>query len=88
MVYKIINDKVILESEMLPKFSAKQPIRPCNEAKVGFKNQLAVPPNRIDITGHTFFYNAPRVWNNTISENQANAPSIDAFKNHFKKKTS
>ena len=37
---------------MLPKFSAKQPIRPCNEAKVGFKNQLAVPPNR---STHTYF---------------------------------
>ena len=68
---------------MLPKVNMKQPIRPCNEAKVGIKNQLAEPTNRIDITGHTFFYNAPRIWNNTVSPTQANA-----FKKYFNKKTS
>ena len=85
MAYKIVNGKVILEPEMLPKATLKQPLRLCNEVKVGAKNQLYEPSNRLDVTGYTFFYNTPKLWNHKLSAAQANSPSIDSFKNHFKK---
>ena len=70
---------------MLPKAQVKQTSRRGNEAKVGAKNQLAETVSRLDVTGHTFFYSTPYLWNNIVTPTQANAPSIDAFKEHFKK---
>ena len=84
MAYKIINGQVILEPSLLPKNNFKQPTRQCNEVKVGRKNQLLEPQSRLDVTGHTFFYTTPKLWNNSVTPNQAKAPSIDAFRSHFK----
>ena len=84
MAYKIINGQVILEPSMLPKNILKQPTRQCNEVKVGAKNQLLEPQSRLDVTSHTFFYTTPKLWNNSVTPNQAKAPSIDAFRRHFK----
>ena len=85
MAFKIINKHVILDAEMMPKFKNLQPTRKCNEANVGYQNQLAEPESKIDVTKSTFFYATPKLWNNRITPNQAQAPSIDAFKHHFKK---
>ena len=87
MAYKIINGQVILEPSMLPKNILKQPTRQCNEVKVGAKNQLLEPQSRLDVTGHTFFYATPKLWNNSVTPNQANAPSIDAFRIYFQTRT-
>ena len=85
MAYKILNGFVILEPTMMPKLSLYQPMRQCNEAKVGINNQLLEPHARLDVTSYTFFFAAPKLWNNYISSEQANAPSVDAFQQHFKK---
>ena len=85
MAYKIINGHVILEPNMMPKLNLKRPIRECNEAKVGLKNQLMEPQSRLDITKNTFFYATPKLWNENVTPSQAAAPSADAFKAHFKK---
>ena len=85
MAYKVINGHVILEPNMLPKLQNKQPLRQCNEARVGSKNQLFEPSSKIDVASHTFFYSTPHLWNSNITAAQAEAPSIDAFKNHLKK---
>ena len=86
MVYKIINDKVILDSSLLPKVTNQRPTRTCNEVKVGHVNQLIEPQSRLDVVKNTFFYAAPQLWNNYVTPLQAKAPSVDAFKQHFKKK--
>ena len=85
MVYKILNNHVIISSETLPRVSLNRP-RKCNEAKVGLHNQLVVRDSRLNTTVETFYYAAPRIWNNTVSASQAAAPSTDAFKQHFAKK--
>ena len=72
MASKIVNGKVILEPEMLPKATLKQPLRLCNEVKVGAKNQLHEPSNRLDVTGYTFFYDTPKLWNHKLTAVQAN----------------
>ena len=81
MAYKILNNQVILESDLLPRSQSTQPMRQCNV----LKNQLFEPPSRLDVIGDTFFYATPKLWNNNITIEQANAPSIDAFRRHFKK---
>ena len=54
--------------------------RKCNVINVGIKNQLFEPvPN-----GKTFFYLIPKLCNQMITPSQAKAPSVDAFKQHFK----
>ena len=83
MAYKILNGHVILDPKMLPKMNKKQPSRQCNNVKVGPDNQLAEPSSKLDVTSCTFFYETPKLWNNIITPEQANAPSVDAFKNHF-----
>ena len=82
----IINGHVIVESEMLPKVHYKRPTRICNEVKVGYLNQLVEPSSRLDVVENTFFFATPKLWNNCVSPLQANAPSVDAFRNHFKRK--
>ena len=81
MAYKILNAHVILEPEMLPKYYTQRPVRECNSVKVGPKNQLFEPQPRLDTSGSTFFFQTPKLWNNNLSPSQANAPSINAFKN-------
>ena len=84
MAFKIINNCVILEPQMLPKVYNARP-RHCNNTKVGFKNQLFEPQARLDVVDNTFFYATPKLWNQNISQLQASANSVDKFKNHFKK---
>ena len=85
MVYKILNNHVILASSTLPRAAHYRKPRYCNEPKVGSINQLFEPHSRLLTTGKTFFYSAPSLWNNTITPEQANAPSCDAFKNRISK---
>ena len=84
MAFKIINNCVILEPQMLPKVYNARP-RHCNNTKVGFKNQLFEPQARLDVVDNTFFYATPKLWNQNISQLQASANLVDKFKNHFKK---
>ena len=85
MVYKILNGHVILESELLPKFKNHPPMRECNYATVGRKNQLKEPQPNLQITENTFFFAIPKIWNQRVSEKQAEAPSVDNFKQYFDK---
>ena len=85
MAYKILNGHVILDSQMLPKSKFHQPQRSCNEMKVGLENQLYEPEPKLDVTSHTFFYATPKLWNNNVTPEQTNAPSVDSFKGHFRK---
>ena len=84
MAYKIINGFVILEHEMLPKPNQRLS-RNCNAPKVGMKNQLSEPQSRLLVSGKTYFFNVPSLWNNLVTPSQANAPSVEAFQQHFKK---
>ena len=83
MAYKILNNKVILNPDSLPKKQYARPPRSCNLATVGAGNELEVPDARLDTTRNTFFFSAPGLWNNLVSPEQANAPSVEAFKRHF-----
>ena len=83
MAYKILNNKVILNPESLPKKQYARPPRSCNLATVGAGNELEVPDARLDTTRNTFFFSVPALWNNLVSPEQANAPSVEAFKRHF-----
>ena len=83
MAYKILNNKVILNPESLPKKHYARPPRSCNLATVGAGNELEVPDARLDTTRNTFFFSVPALWNNLVSPEQANAPSVEAFKRHF-----
>ena len=85
MAYKIINGHVILEPNMLPKVN-KQKQRECNIPNVGIDNQLLEPPPKLKITDKTFFNSIPKIWNDRVKPSQAKAPSVDAFKEHFKNK--
>ena len=86
MAYKIINDKVILSSNMLPR--PIRPLRNCNVGSVGTENQLFEPISRLKAVEKTFFYQVPKLWNNIVTREQASAPSFDSFKNHFKRNKS
>ena len=85
MVYKILNGHVILESDMLPKFQNYGPKRKCNSPTVGQEYHLKEPQSRLQVTGCTFFYEIPKIWNEMITNEQAKAPSVDAFKRHMTK---
>ena len=82
MAYKITNGLLILEPSLMPKMQFKRPVREC---KVGSQNQLIEPHYNLDITGSTFFYSTPKLWNNRISPSLAKAPSVDTFKRNLKK---
>ena len=81
MAYKIINGLVILEPKSLPKFTNK---RGCNFAKVGIENQLFEPQARLK-SKYIFLLNSQN--NQKVTPEQAKAPSVDAFKQHFKRNT-
>ena len=76
MVYKIVNEKVILPTDLLPRVESRRPSRKCTETTVGIMNQLTEPLARTDIVGKTFFYSAPKLWNDFVTSSQANAPSV------------
>ena len=82
MAFKILNNHVILEPDLLPKTPNPRPERVCK----GNSNQLAEPQARLDTTSATFFYSTPKLWNNQISSTQAKSPSVDAFQSKFKQK--
>ena len=82
MIYKIINNHVIINSDTLPK--PNRSTRTCNEKKVGAQNQLLEPIAKFINSGNTFFYQGPRLWNTLVSPEQANAPNIEAFQQYFK----
>ena len=85
MAYKILNGHVILESNLLPKVRIKPTQRKCNAPNVGIKNELVEPSARLQATEKTFFYSIQKIWNQRVSPAQANAPSVEAFRGHFKK---
>ena len=82
MIYKIINNHVIIKPETLPK--PNRSTRTCNEMNVGAQNQLLEPKSKFINSGNTFFYQGPQLWNTLVSPEQANAPNIDAFQQYFK----
>ena len=86
MAFKILNNNVILESELLPKVNNQRPDRACRGTTVGKQNQLFEPQARLDVTRTTFFYATPYLWNNNVTSHQASLTSIDAFKSNFKKR--
>ena len=83
MVYKILNSHVKLPSNTLPRVKNTRSPRSCNQVYVGLKNQLVERKSSLIPTRETFYYSAPTLWNNMVSPEQAVAPSIDAFKEHF-----
>ena len=85
MVYKILNGQVILKPNMLPKSNLKPTLRQCNASNVGIDDQLVEPSSRLQITENTFFYSIQKIWNQRVTPTQAKAPSVDAFKKHFKR---
>ena len=85
MAYKILNNHVILEPSLLPKIYNRRPDRNCKGFTISNQNHLAEPYARLDVVKSTFFYETPNLWNLNVTPNQAKAPSVDAFKTHFKK---
>ena len=83
MVYKILNNHVIIPPELLPRFNNIRPPRRCAEPHVGVKHHLVEPLGRTDIISNTFFFGAPKLWNDCVTPAQASATSFDSFKNHF-----
>ena len=83
LVYKILRNHLIITPDYLPYARMNRPKRKCTEPKVGFHNQLLEPESRLNATSKTFFYSAPKLWNENVSPSQAAAPSIEAFKRHF-----
>ena len=86
MAFKIINDLVILESNMLPKLNYQRPVRQCSTARVGPGNELVESYSRLQVTGNTFFFSIPKLWNDRITTSQAKSASIEQFKHKFQKK--
>ena len=87
MAYKIMNNKVILEPDYLPKsISLKQrPFRRCNMSTIGTEFHLFEPSSRLQVTENTFFYSTPKLWNLNVTDSQAKAPSVDSFKKRLEK---
>ena len=86
MTYKILNNNVILSQDDLPRAQHNRPLRACSEVPVGVENELFEPQARLLTVSETFYYRAPRLWNKFVTPLQAKAPSIEAFKTHFKNK--
>lgn len=55
--------------------------------KVGIENQLLEPQARLKSNQNTLFYSIPKIWNQKVTPEQAKVPSVDAFKQHFKRNT-
>ena len=67
MAYKIINNAVILDPNMLPKFTDNHKQRQCNAPNVGKENQLIEPRPTLQTTSKTFFYSIPKIWNQRVT---------------------
>ena len=85
MAYKILNGHVILEANLLPKIRMKPTQRKCNAPNVGIDNKLIEPSARLQTTEKTFFYSIQKIWNERVTSAQASAPSVEAFRAHFKR---
>ena len=77
MAYKILNEKVILEPEWLPKKESVRKIR------TDENHHLKIPFSMLDCAKKTFFFDVPRIWNSQVSAKLAEAPSTEAFKNNL-----
>ena len=69
----------------MPRVDYQRPYRQCNAVKVGYQNQLVEPHCRIGVSKNTFFFATPELWNNSVPSKQANAPSVEACKQHIRK---
>ena len=87
MAYKIMNNQVIIPPSSLPKATVTRPARKCTASLVGSAHQLLERPSKLNNPSRTFFYCAPKLWNSRVTPAQAEAPSTDAFKQHFCKKS-
>ena len=87
MAYKIINNKIILGPEYLPKTieQTKRPSRKCNMSTVVPEYHLVEPISQLKVSKSTFFYATPKLWNDNVSQKHAKAPSVDSFKKYFEK---
>ena len=85
MAYKIIKGHVILDPNMLPMTQSKQPDRKCKGKILQSQYQLEEPLSKVEMSGKTFFYAVPSLWNSNITDSQAKALSLEAFKQQFKK---
>ena len=85
MAYKIVHGHVILPRDLLPSPNNNRPTRSCNQAPVGEHHQLYQPHTTLHNPAETFFYSVPKLWNSIVTPEQAASPSIEAFKNHFKR---
>ena len=85
MAYKILNGHVILETNYLPKSKIKPTQRKCNDPNVGIDNKLIEPSARLPVIEKTFFYSIQKIWNERVTSAQASAPSVEAFRAHFKR---
>ena len=85
MAFKILNGGVILPPDVLPRAVSCR-ARSCNEPNVGEVNKLHEPRARLITTGRTFVYSAPRLWNEKVTPAQANAKTLESFKDYFSTK--
>ena len=85
MAYRILHNEVILEPSHLPKKKSQRPQRHCTQVLVGSENELEEPFCRLQTTKNTFFFSTPALWNRMVTPTQAAAPSLEAFKGHFRK---
>ena len=85
MAFKILNNHIILEPNMLTKRHNQHPERNCKGIKVGVQNQLLEKQAKLDIIQHTFFYATPHLWNNNVTPKQATSTSVETFQRYFKK---
>ena len=81
--YKILNGHWILPPDCLPKDSNTRKTRLCNEVLVGPKHKLLEPDSRLSTTANTFFFCVPHLWNTRVQPAQADATSIENFRNYF-----
>lgn len=86
MAFKILNGAVILPPDVLPRATSSR-ARSCNEPNVGAANKLYVPRARLLTTNRTFYYSAPRLWNEKVTSAQANAKTLESFKDYFASKS-
>ena len=82
MAYKILNNKVILTPDYLPKNKSNHPTR----KPIDKEYLLEEKHSRLNEAQQTFFYSVPALWNNTVTAQQAKSKNVDIFKKHFVKK--
>ena len=83
MAFKILNNHVILEPNLLPKVNYKHPDRYCKGIRVGSQYQLHEPQARLDVARTSFFFAIPKIWNSNVTSKQASSTTVDSFKRNF-----